>query len=107
MIITVLNKDQKLNYDDIDRIYYKYFDYKKNKVIPLSKFKPDIVFYQQPWGINQKHSILEVSKYALTAYVPYCFYSLKSYLNYMSGFHGILWKYFVETEEHKKEYENK
>lgn len=37
----------------------------------IKQFKPDIVFYQQPWGIAKSQSPKSVSKIALTCYVPY------------------------------------
>lgn len=83
------------------------YDTKTKKHRYLNEFKPDIVFYQQPWQIPEIQSLIETSKTALIAYVPYCYYSFNSYMNYLLGFHGKLWKYFVESNLHKKEYEQK
>ena len=47
------------------------YDIKKHKAIPLDKFDADLVFYQQPWRIASVHLPENVSKYALTFYVPY------------------------------------
>ena len=41
---------------------------KKPETIDLRQFKPDIVFYQQSWISD---GIVGVSRYALTAYIPY------------------------------------
>ena len=38
---------------------------------PLAEFKPDIVIYQQPWGIAEEQAPIAVSRYALTFYMPY------------------------------------
>ena len=81
------------------------YDINQYRHLELKTFKPDIVFYQQPWQIPDKQNLINTSKYALIAYVPYCYHSQNSYVNYLLGFHGKLWKYFVETELHKKEYE--
>lgn len=81
------------------------YDVKRTKHLNLKDFKPDIIFYQQPWQISEEQSLINTSKHSLICYIPYCYYSLNSYVNYMHGFHGMLWKYFVETDLHKGEYE--
>lgn len=48
------------------------FDAKSGRTTPFSRFRPDIVFYQQPWQIPDVLSPEKVSRYALTFYVPYC-----------------------------------
>ena len=47
------------------------YDAKKDRAIDLKEFNPQIVFYQQPWGINKLQRPKYVSKFALTCYVPY------------------------------------
>ena len=84
--------------------YEKLYDI-KDEFLPIDDFKCDIIFYQQPWSINKKQSVMRSAKFALPCYIPYCFYSLKSNANYFMGFHGRMWKYFVETDFHKKEYQ--
>ena len=83
-------------YDTFDADNYTFKD--------LQEFKPDIIFYQQPWLIPDEQKLEKNYKHSLLCYIPYCFYSTTSYLNYLSKFHGIMWKYFVETEYHKKDY---
>lgn len=85
------------------KFFQTYFP-ESNQYLSLKDFKPDIVFYQQPWSIHENQDLETTSKFALTAYVPYCYYSLDSYVNYLYGFQGLVWKYFVETEMHKNEY---
>ena len=87
--------------------YKVVYDIKQQVHIKLKKFKPDIVFYQQPWLIPDNQNPFNTSKNALICYVPYCYYSLNSYMNYLLGFHGKLWKYFVESDLHKEEYQQK
>ena len=87
--------------------YELVYDYKYNSYSYLKDKKPDIVFYQQPWSIHDNQNLWNTSKNALTCYVPYCYYSLDTDVNYLFGFHGCLWKYFVETEMHKKDNETK
>jgi hypothetical protein len=78
----------------------KIYNEKDKSYIPLSEFKPDIIFYQQPWGLDYTQSIYELSNTALCCYVPYGFTSFIHKNNYLSDFHGLLWKYYVETKNH-------
>ena len=88
-------------------VVYDTFDCNNNTFSRLDKFKPDIVFYQQPWLIHSNQRPELYKNNPLLCYVPYCFYSMDSILNYLSKFHAGMWKYFVETELHKQEYEQK
>lgn len=91
---------------DSDNVNYeKLYNTEESSFLPIEDFKCDIIFYQQPWGIDKEQNVLRSAKFALTCYVPYCFYSLKHNSNYFRWFHKKLWKYFVETPYHKKEYE--
>ena len=47
------------------------YDCEKHSFIPFSYFSPDIVWYTQPWVIDKSQRQMEVSKYALTCYIPY------------------------------------
>ena len=85
--------------------FIKLYDIEKEEYLSIKDFKPDIIFYQQPWGLIDNQSILNTSKYALTCYIPYCFYSMDGKHNYLKYFHERLWKYFVETSYHKQKYE--
>lgn len=105
-ISKVEHMHQNIEFLEKNNIYYeKVFDERYNRFSYLKEQKPDIVFYQQPWSIHENQNLWNTSKTALTCYVPYCYYSLESDVNYFLGFHGCLWKYFVETEMHKKDYE--
>lgn len=100
--------EQNIEFLEKNNIKYELvYDYKYNSYSYLKDKKPDIVFYQQPWSIHDNQNLWNTSKNALTCYVPYCYYSLDTDVNYLFGFHGCLWKYFVETEMHKKDYETK
>lgn len=71
----------------------------------LLSYKPDIIFYQQPWQIHDLQRPEKTHRNALLCYIPYCFYSMNSFVNYLPKFHGRMWKYFVESELHKNDYE--
>jgi hypothetical protein len=68
----------------------------------LEKYQPDLVFYQQPWGLADLQNIPEVSRYALCGYIPYSFKLFDYDNNYLPSFHGLLWKCFLETDYHLK-----
>lgn len=47
------------------------FDAERHELIDLRRFTPDIVFYQQSWYDYECHHAREVSKFAVTCYIPY------------------------------------
>ena len=47
------------------------YDFNKHKVTDLKRFKPDIIFYQQPYEIYSIQKPRSTSKYALSCYIPY------------------------------------
>lgn len=83
------------------------YDLEQKKYLPLDKFQPDIIFYQQPWSHNDSHNIFQSSAFSLACYVPYCFYMLESDYNYMDSFHAHLWRYFTENDIYTRQYEKK
>lgn len=69
----------------------------------LLDFEPDIVFYQQPWEIDESNLCENISKSCLCAYIPYGYMLIESdYAHYYLPFHFSLWRYFAESAEHKK-----
>lgn len=64
---------------DGDRAFYESlgnqcveaFDRHSMKAIDLRTFKPDIVFFQEPWRFFEVLSVPYVSKFALCCYIPY------------------------------------
>ncbi|MDR2776785.1 MAG: hypothetical protein LBB17_01930 [Puniceicoccales bacterium] len=78
-----------------------------NKFLDLKIFNPDVVFYEQPWGIDRVQSISKVAIFALTCYTPYCFHMMRSEYDYLELFHRFLWKYFVESPWHLESYKNR
>ncbi|MBR2430726.1 glycosyltransferase [bacterium] len=76
-----------------------------NKYFPINKIKPDIVFYEQPYGIPKEYSIKNMSKYALCLYTSYGYEILDLLDNYTQNFHKRLHTYFVENEYQISRYE--
>lgn len=78
----------------------KAYDLKTKEYLDLKKFNIDILFYTQPWGLNTKQTIQNVSIFALCCYIPYSFAMFEYENNYMDEFHGLLWNYYLETKFH-------
>ena len=75
---------------------------------PIDTFKPDIVFYQQPWYVLDDWHPCAVSKYALSCIVSYGYSSIdvKSWGSIaVQNLSGNLWKMFCESPYHKTFYE--
>lgn len=82
---------------------------KNGEYLPIDSFKPDIVFYQQPWYVLDDWHPKNVSKYALTCIVSYGYSSIdvKSWGSIaVQNLSGNLWKMFCESPYHKTFYEN-
>lgn len=78
------------------------FDFNKKQYIDLKIFKPDIIFYEQPWGLNRKHNILSTSKYALAFYCSYGSCISNGINEYSEIFFGDVYTYFLDNDFAKK-----
>lgn len=79
--------------------------YQDGKYKNLKDFKPDMVFYEQQWGLPKFLRPEAVSKYALTFYCPYGLSLLNYKSDYMRKFHSYLYKYFVDSNCNIKRFE--
>ncbi len=76
-----------------------------NESIDLKLFNPDIVFYQQPWGLYDNQSVEYVSNFALTYYFSYAMGDALHTFNWnFENFYLILKNYFVFSKYEKKLY---
>ena len=76
------------------------YDKDTGKAIDLDIFKPDIVFYQQPYMYNKVHEPLTVSKYALTYYIPYYVPNYWiPHLYWWKDFHRHLFRYYQPSKD--------
>lgn len=75
------------------------YDWKKRQYIPFKKFKPDIIFYQQPWDVQKKQAPLVASKYSLTFYVPYFIANAGNEIEYGLDFHLHLYRHYILNKE--------
>ena len=75
------------------------YDEKNHKYIPLNKLNIDIVFYQQPWELDDSQHPLNVSKYAITGYMAYGFELVEDKILYMESFHRWLDFFFTPSQQ--------
>lgn len=62
----------------------------------------DIVFFSNPYNLTRNEYTINSYLDLLTCYVPYAFVVIGHYsAHYDQDFQNMLWKYFVETEDHK------
>lgn len=83
------------------------YDVKKDKAYNLSKYNPDLVFYQQPYKLPKNQDINKVSKFALTYYIPYYLPDYENLeLDCEFDFHNSVYKYYILNEYLKNTFEN-
>lgn len=95
------DKELQKNYDFFHNqgMHTEYaFDMKTRSYIALKYFSPDIVVYQQPWGIHPGQDIQVTMSTALTIYFPYGIQCLENPDNYLRCWHFLLWRYFVDLK---------
>lgn len=102
------NSSKQMNLKEVLDIYnffiqkgfktYFAYDISKDKFIPIKKFKPDLIFYQQPWYNQTQQGPVVSSKFALTYYVPYYITNVSSPMEYDLRFHRYIHCYYVLNE---------
>ncbi|MDR0399178.1 MAG: hypothetical protein LBH33_05230, partial [Endomicrobium sp.] len=76
-----------------------------NEETSLIQLSPDIVFYEQPWGLLPFEEVDNIAKFALTCYVPYSVTeSATSIYWHLKDFHLKLWKHFILSPLVEDEY---
>jgi len=81
----------------------KSFDEKNNWINIKEDINPDIVCFTNPWNLTREEYRIENFLDHLTCYVPYGFKC--SHLNeahYNKPMQNFVWKFFIETNIHKK-----
>jgi len=79
----------------------KAYDEINEKYLDLSDFDIDILFYQQPWGLDDSQSVETVSNYCLCCYYPYAITVLNSPAE-VRPFHEKLFTYFIPNQKVKE-----
>lgn len=83
-------------------MFRKVFDEARGRFIPIAEFSPDVVFYEQPYGLPPEHAPAAVSRYALTCYIPYgygIYLARNSGQRFSAGFSEYLWRIFLESPD--------
>ncbi|MGN0030516.1 MAG: glycosyltransferase family 2 protein [Candidatus Gastranaerophilaceae bacterium] len=80
--------------------------YENHEYLDLKIFKPDIVFYQQPWALSKLQMPDNVAKFALTCYIPY-FVANYGILRLDTGLrlHKFLFRHYVLNKNWVREYQ--
>lgn len=79
----------------------KVYDEAQEKYLNIKDFDIDILFYQQPWGIDFSQWITNVSKDSICCYYPYGISVLESPIE-VRPFHEQLFQYFIPNKETEK-----
>ena len=82
------------------------FDFEKNKYIDLKEFKPDIIFYEQPWDIADVQAIWKTSEFALCCHCSYGTSITTATYEFNAPFYRYLYKYFLDNEFIRDSYVN-
>ena len=74
------------------------FDDGAREYLDLRELEPDVVFYDQPYGLPHMHRVGMVARYALTCYIPYGYgiYLARRSAQLGGGFLPLIWKVFLE-----------
>lgn len=81
------------------------YNQKTKEYTPAKDLNVDILFYQQPWMLDDSQHPVNVSQYALTCYVSYGFELVTHEAVYTNNFHLMLWQMFVENERLISDYQ--
>lgn len=79
----------------------KAYDEENEKYLDIKDFDIDVLFYQQPWGIDYSQSVDVVSQHCLCCYYAYGITVFDSPID-IRPFHERLYNYFVPNEETAK-----
>lgn len=78
------------------------YDLDKGENIELSLLNPDIIFYQQPWGIASIQSPGITYKNSLLCYIPYYAPNYgDKWLDTEQNLHKYLFRYYIANEDYK------
>ena len=81
------------------------FNLETNEALDIKFFKPDIVFYQQPWSLSANQNPKYVSDFALPYYFSYAAGEAISCLkDQLHNFYIMLQKYFIFSNVEYKQY---
>ena len=117
MALTTDKEELRFNIDgairklDVDRCFYEglgnecveAFDRENMRGVELSRYSPDIIFYQAPGSILDEQCLQNSSKYALCCYIPYSIETFEMlWIHRLPFFHELLYLQVAPTEEDAK-----
>lgn len=73
------------------------YDSKKDKYIDLETFRPDIIFYAEPWALKSKHAPYNTAKFALSCHSSYGASITTGTYEFTLPFYRQLWRYFLDN----------
>lgn len=78
-------------------------DENTNRLIDISEFNPDILFYAFQWAshVDERYNMFNLTRY-LKCYVNYSFKNNPFEWSIASDAQGLMWMYFSECKENKK-----
>lgn len=74
------------------------FNADTQKFVDLREFKPDIIFYEEPWGLKSLHAPYKTAEYALGCYSSYGAQITNGIYEYTMAFYFQLWKFFLDSQ---------
>lgn len=98
--------------DFFDRKNYKYYkaiDEKTGEYLNVTRFlKPDIIFYTNPYeGLIDPKYYIDKFPNILCCYIPYFYASANADMYFNMRFHHLLWRFYIENDDLKREYQAK
>lgn len=81
------------------------YGYKNGDYVDLKTFKPDIIFYEQPWELPSIHKPQKTSNYALTFYFPYGLSLFDHKNDFMPFFQNLIFINFIDSILNMKRFE--
>jgi len=87
-------------FSSIGKRIEKVYDEGNKKYLAIKDFDIDILFYQQPWGLDDTQLIETVSANSLCCYYAYGI-SVLDFVGEVKPFHEKLFAYFIPNEETK------
>jgi len=78
------------------------YDVQRQESIPIEDFNHDVFFFEMPWGMRDYP--MRMTGRALPAYLHYGFMMMANHgMHYnVASFHSYLWRYFAQTESHRR-----
>ena len=73
------------------------FDIGTNEFVNLKIFKPDILFYEEPWALAKIHAPYKTAKYALNCHCSYGTSITNGTYEYTLPFYKHMWRFFLDN----------